>query len=174
MRRITLWFVSTVAVLVLLFSYHTSTSGPAAPPAAHAPADDAPGIVSGPGGSTPAPTPTSGEDDGATPTPGATSAPNTPSTKDTVVNGTVADTRWGPVQVRVRISGGRITDVSTLRLPSGNRTDRDINNYAVPLLRQEVLTAQSANIDTVSGATVTSNGYRESLQAALDAAHFKA
>jgi uncharacterized protein with FMN-binding domain len=76
--------------------------------------------------------------------------------------------------VRVRISGGRIVEVSTLRLPSGNRTDREINNYAVPILRQEVLAAQSANIDTVSGATVTSNGYRESLQAALDAAHFKA
>jgi uncharacterized protein with FMN-binding domain len=149
MRRITLWLVSTVAVLVLLFSYRTSTQGPAARPGAQAPADTgAPGIVSTPGAS------------------------DTPSTVDTVVNGSVASTRWGPVQVQVRISGGRIVDVSTLQVPSGNRTDREINAYAVPQLREEVLAAQGANIDTVSGATVTSDGYRRSLQAALDAAHF--
>jgi uncharacterized protein with FMN-binding domain len=90
-----------------------------------------------------------------------------------VVNGTVADTRWGPVQVQVHLSGGRIVDVVALRVPDGNRRDREISAYAVPQLRQEALSAQSATIDTVSGATYTSGGYRESLQAALDAAHFK-
>jgi major membrane immunogen (membrane-anchored lipoprotein) len=88
------------------------------------------------------------------------------------VNGSVVRTRWGPVQVQVSISGGRITDVRALTYPSGNGHDTALNAYALPQLRQEVLAAQSARIDAVSGATVTSDGYRESLQAALDAAHF--
>jgi uncharacterized protein with FMN-binding domain len=88
------------------------------------------------------------------------------------VNGTVAQTRWGPVQIQVTITSGRITDVRALQRPSGNDRDDEINGYAMPQLRSEVLSAQSANIDTVSGATVTSGGYIESLQAALDAAHF--
>jgi uncharacterized protein with FMN-binding domain len=155
MRRITLWFVSTVAALVLLFSYRTSLSGPAASAGAHPATDANPlGVVS----------------------PGVVSPGATPSTVDgqgaTVVNGTVAPTRWGPVQVQVRISGGRIVDVTALQVPDGNRRDVEINQYAVPQLREQVLAAQSANIDGVSGATVTSDGYRQSLQAALDAAHF--
>ena len=90
----------------------------------------------------------------------------------TVVDGSVAQTRWGPVQVQVKISGGKIVDVTTLQVPNGNRRDDEINSSAVPQLRSEVLSAQSARINTVSGATVTSDGYRQSLQAALDAAHF--
>ena len=168
MRRITMWIVSTVCGLVLLFSYRTSTMG------AHGPGPgtvaDAPGIVSGPqvaGG-----TPESGPESG--PTPGPTPSPTPEAARgDTVVNGSVAQTRWWPVQVRVRISGGRITDVTALRVPNGNLRDQEINDYAVPQLRQEVLDAQSADIDTVGGATVTSDGYVRSLQAALDAAHFK-
>ena len=140
MRRITIWLASTVAALVLLFSYRTSTMGATGtPPAALAPTGN--------------PTPPAGAD-------------------AKTYDGTVASTRWGPVQVRVTIGGGRITDVATLQVPSGNRRDREINARAVPVLRKEVLAAQSAHIDTVSGATVTSDGYRESLQAALDAAHF--
>jgi uncharacterized protein with FMN-binding domain len=163
MRRITLWLVSTVAALVLLFSYRTSLSGPAASPGGN-PGTDAnpPGIVSGPD------TPSGGS--------GSSGAGMAPSTVDgqgaTVVNGSVARTRWGPVQVQVRISGGRIVDVTTLQVPAGNDRDVEINQYAVPQLRQQVLAAQSANIDGVSGATVTSDGYRQSLQSALDAAHF--
>ena len=89
------------------------------------------------------------------------------------MNGTVVQTRWGPVQVQVTIAGGRITDVAALQVPDGNFRDQQINSYAVPRLREEVLSAQSAQIDTVSGATVTSDGYIGSLQAALDAAHFR-
>jgi uncharacterized protein with FMN-binding domain len=73
----------------------------------------------------------------------------------------------------VQLSGGRITEVKALRIPDGNRRDQEINSYAVPQLRAEVLAAQSATVDTISGATVTSDGYLESLQAALDAAHFQ-
>jgi uncharacterized protein with FMN-binding domain len=144
MRRITMWFVGTVVAVVLLFSYRTSTSGAGGT-----------GTAAPPGVVTPAPS-------GA-----ATSG------TDVVANGTVAQTRWGPVQVQVRIASGKITDVKALQVPNGNRRDVEINAYAVPRLRAEVLAAQSANIDAVSGATVTSDGYVNSLQAALDQAHFK-
>jgi uncharacterized protein with FMN-binding domain len=166
MRRITLWIVSTVAALVLLFSYRTSTSGPGAT----ATAGNPPGIVSGPGVvSGPQPTPSGA----VTPGPGSSSPPTpAPANRNTVVNGAVAQTRWGPVQVQVTISAGRITGVTVLRQPDGNRRDVEINSYALPRLTQEALAAQSAQIDTVSGATVTSQGYIESLQAALDAVHF--
>jgi uncharacterized protein with FMN-binding domain len=180
MRKITMWFVTTVAVVVLLFSYRTSTMG-AAGPAPAAASGNAPGIV---GGSTPDAA-AAGPPDGAGtssaggpttaptagPTPRATSTPG--ATANLVVNGSVAQTRWGPVQVQVRIGGGKITDVTALQIPNGNRRDLEINSYAVPQLRSEALTAQSAAIDVVSGATVTSEGYINSLQAALDSAHFK-
>ncbi|GHJ52517.1 hypothetical protein Nm8I071_18240 [Nonomuraea sp. TT08I-71] len=85
----------------------------------------------------------------------------------------MAQTRWGPVQVRITVSNGKITDVTAVQVPDGNHRDQEINDYAVPILRQEALAAQHARIDTVSGATVTSDGYRESLQSAIDAAHLK-
>jgi len=86
------------------------------------------------------------------------------------VTGPSVDTRWGPVQVEVTVAGGRLTDVAVVDYPTGNGKDRAINARAVPILVQEALDAQSAAIDMVSGATVTSEGYRESLQSALDEA----
>jgi uncharacterized protein with FMN-binding domain len=68
------------------------------------------------------------------------------------------------------VSGGKITHVSVPVYPSGNPKDDEINNYALPTLVQETLDQQSANIDMVSGATVTSTGYLQSLQSALDRA----
>jgi uncharacterized protein with FMN-binding domain len=70
--------------------------------------------------------------------------------------------------VEVRLSGSRIIDINAVRLPDGNQRDVEIAGYAVPQLRQEALSAQSAQIDTVSGATYTSEGYIRSLQSALD------
>ena len=75
------------------------------------------------------------------------------------------------MQVTITVTGGKITDVAVPVYPTGNGKDQEINAYALPVLRQETLASQSANIDTVSGATVTSDGYLQSLQAALDAAH---
>jgi uncharacterized protein with FMN-binding domain len=147
-----MWLAATAVILVLLFAYKTSTGG--ATPAPHA---QPPGVVGQPARS---------------PRPGASGRPDSQDGRAVVVNGSVAQTRWGPVQVQVSISGGRVTDVQALTYPSGNGHDTAINGYALPQLRQEVLAAQSAQIDAVSGATVTSDGYRESLQAALDAAHF--
>jgi uncharacterized protein with FMN-binding domain len=84
--------------------------------------------------------------------------------------GTVAQTPYGPVQVRVTIAGGRMTDVAAVQLPRTEARSLDIDRTAVPAMRQEALKVQSANIHAVSGATYTSQGYRTSLQAALDAA----
>lgn len=149
MRRIVLFLASTAAALALLFSYRTSWG------------DSITGtdtVATGLAGAIPDTTAGSG-----TTASGAS---------DTVVNGSVVRTRWGPVQVRVTIAQGRITDVTAIQYPTGNSRDEQINASALPRLRTQVLTAQSANIDGVSGATVTSDGYTQSLQAALDAAHF--
>jgi uncharacterized protein with FMN-binding domain len=94
----------------------------------------------------------------------------TPSTT-TVVNGTSIDTNYGPVQVQLALQHGRIIRATAIDYPQAGGRDREINSVAIPVLQQETLVAQSAQIDTVSGATYTSDGYRQSLQAALDAAH---
>lgn len=85
--------------------------------------------------------------------------------------GDAVQTRFGSVQVRVSVSGGKITDVTALQLTDEDRRSVQISSRAAPLLRAEVLKAQSANVQTISGATVTSSAYLTSLQAALDAAH---
>ncbi|MET8562779.1 FMN-binding protein [Streptomyces flaveolus] len=99
----------------------------------------------------------------------SSSAPGSASGTRTAT-GDTAQTRWGPVQVRVTVRDGRLTDVTAVAYPQDNPRDQEINSYALPQLRREALTAQSAEIDTVSGATYTSDGYRQSLQSALDSA----
>ncbi|TDU83312.1 FMN-binding protein [Kribbella voronezhensis] len=89
------------------------------------------------------------------------------------MNGTSVPTRYGPVQVRLTIRNGRIVTATAIDYPSSGGRDRAINSYAIPLLQRETVAAQSAHVDTVSGATYTSDGYRGSLQAAIDAAHLK-
>jgi uncharacterized protein with FMN-binding domain len=86
------------------------------------------------------------------------------------VDGDAVQTRYGPVQLRVTLADGKITGVTVLQVPSSNPRDREITDFAVPQLTQEALAAQNANIDTVSGATYTSEGYAQSLQSALDKA----
>jgi uncharacterized protein with FMN-binding domain len=136
-RRIVLWCLSTLSVLVLLFGYHTSTS---ATLATRSPTS----IISGT-------------------TPGSTSSAAT-----STVTGSEVPTRWGPVQVQLAVAGTTITRVDVVEYPSGNPKDSEINSYALPILVQETLDQQSADIDMVSGATVTSTGYLQSLQSALD------
>lgn len=86
------------------------------------------------------------------------------------VTGDTVQTRWGPVQVRITVKDGKLTEVTAVTYPTDNPRDQEINSYAIPRLRTEALQAQSAEIDTVSGATYTSDGYRQSLQSALDSA----
>ncbi|MFI2630635.1 FMN-binding protein [Streptomyces collinus] len=110
-------------------------------------------------------------DTGSSPAPAQAAAPaSTPSasssggTATTVVSGSLVDTEKGPVRVEVTFDGDEIASVRMLQQPDHPQTAA-----AVPKLIEETLQAQSADIDTVSGATVTSDGYKESLQAALDA-----
>ena len=145
MTRIVLWFMCTLTVVVLLFGYSTSTAGP--------------GAVGGRTSIIPS---------GGTAT--SDSGETTTAAGATTVSGAVAQTRWGPVQVEITVADGTITDVSVVEYPTENRRDREINQAALPVLVSETMDAQSADIDMVSGATYTSEGYLESLQSALDQA----
>jgi len=84
--------------------------------------------------------------------------------------GSQVPTRYGPVEVQAVVSGGKLTDVKVLEVPDDGSYEDQIVSIALPELKSEALSAQSANIDIVSGATFTSEGYAQSLQAALDKA----
>jgi uncharacterized protein with FMN-binding domain len=91
--------------------------------------------------------------------------------KDGIYTGSAADTPYGVVQVSAVVSGGKITDVNFLKMPFEEGRSKEISSMAEPALKQTALNRQSAqSIDFVSGATSTSYGYQESLQAALDKA----
>jgi uncharacterized protein with FMN-binding domain len=162
------WFASTVSVLVLLFGYHTSTSGVTG-------ATSQTAIVSGVGKSN---TGSSGGGASSKASAGSSgsggsgsrSTPKSATKATKTVTGAVASTQWGPVQVQLTITGTSITKVAVVQYPNGNSRDAEINSQALPILMQETTSAQSANIDMVSGATVTSTGYLQSLQSALDQA----
>lgn len=91
--------------------------------------------------------------------------------KDGTYTGSVADAYYGNVQVQVAITGGKITNVTFLQYPNDNGTSMYINSQAMPLLKQEAIVAQSANIDGVSGASETSPAFQQSLASALNQAH---
>ena len=149
-RRITAWVVGTVATLVLLFSYHTSHQGSFGP------------VQAGNAALGPAVAGTAPSVSGAT---GSTSAAS-----GKTFTGDSADTQWGPVQVRITVSGGKVTAAQAVVYPDGNGRDQEINSYAIPVYNQEAVQKQSAQIDAISGATVTWGGYTASLQSALDQA----
>ena len=92
--------------------------------------------------------------------------------KDGTFTGATEQTPFGPMQVAAVISGGKITDVKVLQKTNQGGRSVQISNQADPMLRSEVLQAQSANVSTIGGATYTSEGYLMSLQAALDQAGF--
>jgi uncharacterized protein with FMN-binding domain len=69
------------------------------------------------------------------------------------------------------VKNGKIVKSDAVVFPQNNGRDIEINSYAVPALNQEAVQAGSAQIDAVSGATVTSDGYIQSLQSAVDQAH---
>jgi len=120
----------------------------------------------------PAPTPTSTPSPTHTQTPAPTPTPTkaatpTPSVKSTsgIFTGPVVNVNYGNVQVEITVSNGKITDARALQAPSG-RNDR-YTNYALPLLKQQTLAAQSTNIQGASGASYTTYGWRKSLQGAM-------
>ena len=85
-------------------------------------------------------------------------------------NGDLVNTKYGPVQVQLQFTNGSISEVAVVAYPDGDNKSVRINARALPTLRTEVLTAQTAQIDTVSGATYTSDAYTRSLQSAIDQA----
>lgn len=95
---------------------------------------------------------------------------NTGRYKNGTYTGDVADAFYGNIQVQVTISGGKISDVVFLQYPNDRETSIMINSQAMPLLKQEAIQAQSANIDGVSGATASSGAFVQSLQSALSKA----
>jgi uncharacterized protein with FMN-binding domain len=157
MRRLLLALVSTAAGLAAVLSFKTHS--PAAASNAAPPATGAQSSTSG----TPAPTGTGS----------ATAAPKggTDATAGTrTVTGAVDNTQYGPMQVEVILQGRKITAVKVLQQTDTGTMSQQIDANAIPQLNRETLTAQSARIDAVSGASYTSAGYIKSLQSALDKA----
>ncbi|AZI58236.1 FMN-binding protein [Nakamurella antarctica] len=160
MRKITLAMFSTVSALVLLFSYKTSTVGGPLTLTSIGAAR----IVS------------AGAADESAASAKAVTAPSNAVTPVApaalVVDGAAVRTEYGNVQVEATIADGKISSVKIIDYPNQQREDRQINSIAVPQLQSQALAAQSARVDGVSGATYTSEGFIQSLQSALDAAHF--
>ena len=173
MKKIVLAVMTTISGLVMLFSYHTSTQGVAATTPEET---DSGNTQSDAGATTTAPsaTPAASSTASASATPTASaSSPASGSGGDGTYTGDAVETRWGTVQVEITVADGTITSADAVAYPTGNPRDQQINAYAVPVLNAEVVAAQSASIDAVSGATVTSDGYLQSLQSAIDAAHLR-
>jgi uncharacterized protein with FMN-binding domain len=154
MRRAVPVLAATAGSIVLLANFHTSperTTVTAGAPTTAPPSSAA--------GTPPSSTPTTGT---------RTTAPPATLARRAIVGPSVL-TRFGDVQVRIVVEGTHILDVEALRLPDSHQRSVEISNFAAPRLRQEALQAQSARINLISGATYTSEGYVESLQAAIDA-----
>lgn len=187
MRRISLWLLSTISTLVLLFSYHTSTSAKASTSIVSSAESGAnsTGSTSATDSSGSSSAAASGSGTGSAETStsagsssGETSASNSGTASTTTsgaltYDGSVVSTRYGNVQVQITVEDGKVTKSIVLQVPWNDRKDQEINSRAVPTLNVETVQAQSADIDMVSGATYTSKGYIESLQAALDQAHLR-
>jgi uncharacterized protein with FMN-binding domain len=88
----------------------------------------------------------------------------------TSYTGAASTNRWGTVQVRLTVSGDKITNIATLQLPSSKPKSVRLSNNAVSVLKPAVISAQSTSVSTVSGATLTSRSYLASIQSAIDAA----
>lgn len=168
MKRVVLAVVSTVMGLVALLSFKSQehvTVG------ANLPSATIGGGSSATGGAASASTPTPSPD--ASAPSAAPSSAATASSAPKTYDGTAIQTRYGTVQVQVTVAAGKLTNVAFLQLTSDDGRSAEINSQAGPMLLQETLSAQSGNIDTISGATYTSEGYVQSLQSALDQAGLK-
>lgn len=201
MRRITFAALGTVSSLVMIFAYPTShnasvtdtttgssteagteaattgsstaTSADDSAAAAGSTSDDDSGAASEESDDDGSAAATSSSSSTATATrtaATATASKTATSTAARTYTGDAVQTRWGIVQVQITVKNGKVTAAQAIQHPTGGRND-EINAYAVPILNSEAVAAQSARIDSVSGATVTSNGYTTSVQSALDAAN---
>jgi len=182
MKRVIAALSLTVAGVVMLLQYHV----PPLPPVRRAIASPVPTarVLAAapprpPRVATPRPTPartSAPVREAATPAPARTPAPHpprrtpapTPVASRTYTGVPAAACNYGDVVIRITVRGGRISDAQAPTYPQDRRQSQQINQDAIPQLDQETVQAQSADIDTVSGATCTSDGYRQSLQAAID------
>lgn len=168
MHRITAAVMGTITALVLLFSYRTS----APPVTTEATTEDDPGTAAEPSaGSSVTPSATASPSHKSKASASPTTAPASSAGASGSYTGDAVQTRYGPVQVKITVEGGTLTDVTAVKYPNGSRHDQQVNSRAIPILNDEALSAQNAKIDAVSGATITSNAYIESLQSALDSVH---
>lgn len=161
MKRVLLATLGTVVGLVALLSFksHGTAFTAAGLPAASLPR----GGTGATTGSTAGPT-------AGAATTSAPPRPAAPAAGPRTVTGDAVQTPYGVVQVKVTLSGSRITNVGFVQLTAYDGRSQQINQAAAPLLLQETLSAQGAQIDGVSGASYTSAGYEQSLQSALDRA----
>ncbi len=176
MRRVVLAITGTIVGLVLLLGFKTTSATSASPKAAaivpgsegsssSSSSSSSSGTSSGGAGSSGSGSTGTGSTGSGSTGSGSTGSGST-GTK--TVTGDSVDTRWGPVQVKITVTNGKITSAQAVEYPENNPRDEQINSFAIPQLQQETLAASSANIDMVSGATYTSQGYIGSLQSALD------
>lgn len=172
MRKVAGALLATAAGLIALLSFKSHAPAASALTAAEG------GTGSALTGSSASPAPTTGSASGApapttSPSGGSTSSGTSGSAKNGTYTGSAIDTMYGPVQVRATVSGGKLTHIDVLQVPDNGRYENEIVAQALPMLQSEALSAQSANIDIVSGATFTSQGYAQSLQSALNQAGIK-
>jgi uncharacterized protein with FMN-binding domain len=167
MKRVLLTITATVVGLIALLGF--KTHGAVAINGGGLPSAGAPATSTDSGGST------SSTTTGAPPNPGVTptTAPATTSASNASYIGTAERTRYGVVQVKIVVTNKKIVNVSLVQLTAFDDRSQRINSDAAPILLQETLSAQSAQIDSVSGASYTSEGYVQSLQSALDKAGLK-
>jgi uncharacterized protein with FMN-binding domain len=156
MRRVILAITTTAVALVLLLSFKTQTqsAAPTSPPPAVV-GSPSPGSRSPGGTGSPGP---------ASPTKSSPAAAGV----TRALTGKTVQTSYGPVQVKIVVTDGRITAATALQYPQGTSYGAQINSSAIPQLNRAAVAAGSAKIDAVSGATYTSGGYIASLQSALD------
>jgi uncharacterized protein with FMN-binding domain len=166
MKRTLIIIVALVGVggLIGLLSYHPKSTqvGAATSKSPKSSASASPSSSSSPS--------SSGDSAGAS-TNDASSSSSGSKYKDGTYSGETVDVGFGPVQVQAVVSGGKLTAVNFLQMPSDQHHSQEITAQAEPILRSEALAAQSANINTVSGATQDSDGFVKSLTAALNQAN---
>lgn len=164
MRRILFAACCTVAGLVLLFSWPTSWNRPVEGAGTRPVADPSPGAAT-PDGATEPPDGGGVVGDGAAggSTVGDSAAGGT-------FTGAAVPNGHGDVQVQITVADGAVVEAEAIQYPTSDPRARQVNTRAIPILDEEAIGATSGDIDMVSGATLTSNAYRESLQDALDRA----
>jgi uncharacterized protein with FMN-binding domain len=167
LKRLILSVTGTIAGLIALLSFksqaHPVTGAATLPSAALGTQSSSPASP----GSAATAVPASGAASSAAPTAAPTSSA-APTTRTYL--GSPITTRYGVIQVKITVRDKKITDVSFAQLTAFDGRSQQINSDAAPQLLHETLSAQSAKVDTISGASYTSDGYRQSLQSALDKA----